>query len=361
MKRRDFATLLWGAAAAMGQTAPEMAWKDARELLVEGQGWKETAAPYDRLPAKAEALVRKEVWDLSRHSSGIAVRFVTNATTIHARWLLRREAVWMPNTAGIAHSGLDLYVRMGGGQWRWLGFGSPGKTAQNEGALVGTMPAGEREYLLYLPLFNAIEKLEVGVPVGSRIEPAPKRDKKPIVIYGTSITHGAGASRAGMTHAAILGRRLDREIINLGFSGNGRMEIEIARLLTELDPAVFVIDCLPNIVAAQVRERTEPLVKELRRVRPETPIVLVEDRNYQDAFLVESKRKRNQDSQAALREVYAGLKKQGLKQIHYIGAEALLGSDGEGTIDSSHPTDLGYQRQADAFAPVLQGILKKAR
>jgi hypothetical protein len=360
MLRRQFSSLLATPLLAPAQAKPELRWHDARQLRVEGQGWTDTAAPYDRLPARAESLVRREVWDLSRYSSGIAVRFLTNATTLHARWRLRREQRAMPNTAGMAHSGLDLYVRLATGSWRWLGFAPPAQFPVNESPLVGAIPAATREYLLYLPLFNAVESLEIGVPAESRIEPAAARNRKPIVFYGTSITHGAGASRAGMTHASILGRRFDREVINLGFSGNGRMEIEIARLLTELDPAVYVIDCLPNIVAAQVRERTRPLVEELRRARPATPIVLVEDRNYQDAFLVEAKRKRNEESQAALREVFAGLKKQGLKNISYLPAGDLLGRDGEGTIDSSHPTDLGYVRQADAFERVLRPILKSA-
>ncbi|MBZ2184071.1 MAG: SGNH/GDSL hydrolase family protein [Bryobacter sp.] len=360
MRRRDFTSFCALPLLTHAQAKPDLRWHDARQLRVEGQGWSDTASPYDRLPARAESLVRREVWDLSRYSSGIAVRFVTDATTLHARWRLRREQLSMPNTAGMAHSGLDLYVRPSPGSWRWLGFAPPTKFPDNESPLVGAIPAASREYLLYLPLFNAVERLEIGIPAGSRIAPAPARQRKPILFYGTSITHGAGASRAGMTHASILGRRFDREVINLGFSGNGRMEIEIARLLTELDPAVYVIDCLPNIVAAQVRERTRPLVEELRRARPTTPIVLVEDRNYQDAFLVETKRKRNEQSQAALREVFAGFKKQGLKNISYLPAAGLLGRDGEATIDSSHPTDLGYVRQADAFERVLRRILKPA-
>jgi lysophospholipase L1-like esterase len=190
------------------------------------------------------------------------------------------------------------------------------------------------------------------------LEAAAKRTALPIVFYGTSITHGAGASRAGMTHVAILGRRFDRPVINLGFSGNGRMEIEIARLLTEVEGAVYVIDCLPNIVAAQVTERTEPLVKELRRVKPDTPILLVEDRTYQDAFLVDSKRKRNLESRAAFKAAYERLRKEKVKGLHYLEGEDLLGSDGEATVDSSHPTDLGYVRQADAFEKALKPLLK---
>jgi len=160
-----------------------------------------------------------------------------------------------------------------------------------------------------------------------------------------------------MVHTAILGRRFERPVINLGFSGNGRMEPEVATLLAEIDAAVYVIDCLPNITAADVAARTRPCVEILRKARPETPILLVEDRSYADSFLVPSKRERNRTSRAALRKVFEELKADGAQQIHYLAGEHLLGDDNEGTVDSSHPTDLGFMRQADAFAEVLRPIL----
>jgi hypothetical protein len=122
---------------------------------------------------------------------------------------------------------------------------------------------------------------------------------------------------------------------------------------------VFIIDCLPNIDAAQVTERTAPLVLALRGKRPETPILLVEDRTYSDAFLNAGKRRRNDASRAALRDAYARLQSAGLPALFYLEGEHLLGDDNEGTVDSSHPTDLGFVRQADAFEAALRPILEK--
>ena len=137
------------------------------------------------------------------------------------------------------------------------------------------------------------------------------------------------------------------------------MEPEMAKLFAELDPAVYVLDCLPNMSAAEVAERVVPFVEVLRQAHPETPILLVEDRSYTDAFLVAAKRQRNTDSRAALRAAYNRLTDAGTKHLAYLTGEDLLGDDGEGTVDSSHPTDLGFVRQADAFEQALRPLLPK--
>ena len=358
-----------GVAAAHAETIPadkgalsddgSTTYYDIRLLGVEGQGWSGgTKAPYDRLPARAEDVVRDAVWNLSRNSAGMAVRFVTDATTLKAKWSLTSGRLAMDHMPATGVSGLDLYVRDKRQQWRWLSVGRP-KAQTNDVTLIGGIPAGDHEFLIYLPLYNGVTSVEIGIPTDSRLSSAPdytEKRMKPIVFYGTSITHGACASRPGMTHSAILGRRFGREIVNLGFSGNGRMEIEVARFMAEIDASVYVIDCLPNIQAKEVRERTGPLVRLLREKRPETPILLVEDRNYSDSFLIASKRRRNAASQASLKEAYRNLQEAGCEHLYYLEGKGLLGDDNEGTVDSSHPTDLGFWRQADAFEKVLRKI-----
>ena len=342
-------------------------WFDLRVLDVEGQAWRETKAPFDRLPAKAEGKVRDAVWGLSRHSAGLCARFATNATTIKARWTLTSATLAMPHMAATGVSGLDLYVRDESGFWRWLAVGQP--TAQtNEANLVSNLPpvpkrSEPREFLLYLPLYNGVISVEIGLPPDATLAKADpyKYDdgslRKPIVFYGTSITQGGCASRPGMVHTAILGRRLEHPVINLGFSGNGRMEMEVVELLAEIDASVYVIDCLPNLEPAQVAERTEPLVHKLREARPKTPILMVEDRSYSDAFLVTSKRERNDYSRHALHSAFQRLRGDGVEQLFYLEGDFLLGEDNEGTVDSSHPTDLGFFRQANAFEQVLEPIM----
>jgi hypothetical protein len=334
-------------------------WYDARLLGLEGQGWRDGIAPFTRLPDKAEKVVPRSVWGLSRHSAGLCVRFRSDAPAISARWALRSKNLALPHMPATGVSGLDLYVRGSAGKWHWLGTGRP-EAQTNTAALVRGLPAGlTREFLLCLPLYNGITSLELGLPKGTTLAAAPAYPsyKKPIVFYGTSIVQGGCASRPGMVHTAILGRRFDWPVVNLGFSGSGKMEPELAALLGEIDASVYVLDCLPNLGAADVAARTEPFVRLLRKVRPETPILLMEDRSYANAAILPGPRRSNEANRKALRAAWEKMTWEGVVSLHYQEGAHLLGDDGEGTVDSSHPTDLGFLRQADAMTNLLRYCL----
>lgn len=335
-------------------------WYDIQLLGLQGQGWhgKDLAQPYDRLPAKAEMLVRKAVWDLSRDSTGIYVHFISDAPSFQARWTCTRKNLAMPHMPATGVSGLDLYARTPEG-WRWIANGRP--AAQSTTAPFGNVDPLRREYLLYLPLYNGVTSVELGIPEGAHLwksEPVSSEQALPVVVYGTSITQGGCASRPGMVHTAILQRRLDRPVINLGFSGNGKMELELARLLAEIDAALYVIDCIPNLVPKETALRTEPFLRELSKLRPKTPILLVEDRTYPHSVLSQGMRETQAANRRALKAAYDKLTSEKVPHLFYLAGGSLLASDGEGTVDGSHPTDLGFVQYADAFEPVWKRILK---
>ena len=363
MQRRYFLFSVAGSAAgalcmAQDSAAQSIQWIDAKTMSIEGRGWEDQTRLrfYDRFPSKAQGVVRDAVWNLSRDSAGMAVRFRSDATTIHVRYTLMKDRLAMSHMPATGVSGIDLYARDGDGQWRWVNVTRPaGKTVVAK--IADGLDSGEREFLAYLPLYNGVDSVEFGVPAGSKLEPLAKRPS-PMVFYGTSITHGACASRPGMCHPAILGRRLDRPVMNLGFSGNGRLEIEVAALMCELDASVFVVDCLPNLGnPTDVASRTPPLVRLLREAKPTTPIVLVEDRTYEYAWIKGGSRRRHAGTRAALRAAFESLVDAGMSRLYYIEGANLLGTDGDGTTDGSHPNDLGFLRQADAMEPVLRKAL----
>jgi lysophospholipase L1-like esterase len=336
-------------------------WYDVQALNVEGKGWSDTKSPFDRLPAKAERKVRDAVWNLSRHSAGMCVRFVSDSSNIHARWSVTSANLAMPHMPATGVSGVDLYMRSPSDRkWRWVAVGQPKQSPTNSVQLASGLPAGDKEFMLYFPLYNGVTSVEIGLSKDSRLNKAPAYPPghdRPIVFYGTSITQGGCASRPGMVHTAILQRRLDCSVINLGFSGNGKMEPEVTDLLAEIDAAVYVIDCLPNMDGKAVSERTEPLVRQLRAARPLTPILLVEDREFADAWVAASRKQRNEENRKELWAAYQRLLASGVGGLHYLPGSRLLGEDREDTVDGSHPTDLGFMRQADAFEPALRTLL----
>ncbi|MCU0959636.1 MAG: SGNH/GDSL hydrolase family protein [Pirellulaceae bacterium] len=362
--RRDF--LAGSAACAVGLFAPraaitadeDLVWHDVTAWGVEGRGWEELprARYFDRLPAKAEGVVRPPVWELSRHSAGMAVRFTTNAPAIHADYELLSASLAMPHMPATGVSGLDLYGELSAGDDRWVQVLAPGSQTVRQ-AIVTGLDGALRTYTVYLPLYNGVNSLKIGVPADCDFRPVMPRNDKPIVFYGTSIMHGACASRPGLAIPAILGRRFHRPTINLGFSGNGRMDPEFVELLAELDPALYCIDCLPNMDPAAVRERAKPLVERLRRTRPQTPILLVEDRVFTNAPFLPERQQFHRENHRALREVYDALIAAGVPELYYLPGDDLLGSDGEGATDGSHPNDLGFLRNAACYERVLRRIL----
>jgi lysophospholipase L1-like esterase len=339
----------------------EWIWYDALLLGIEGKVWGETEKPYDRLPTKAEGVVTDSVWKLSKHSAGMAVHFVSDAEKISAKWEVTNDNLAMPHMPATGVSGLDLYVRLDKG-WHWIGNGRPSQK-ETQAVLASGIPAGSHEYLLYLPLYNGTASLAIGVPKEASLAKAPARPEgkqKPLVFYGTSITHGGCASRPGMAYPAILGRRFDRPVVNLGFSGNGKMEAAMGELLQEIDAAAYILDCIPNMTPELIAERVVPLVKALRAARPGIPILLVENIQYQSGAFLEASRIAYEEKNEALQESYGTLLgSEYISDLYYLPGDTLLGSDGEATVDGVHPTDLGFQRMADAFEPVLKSFLSE--
>ncbi len=338
--------------------AAPIEWHDVTDWGVEGRilGDQPRKQWFDRLPASAEGKVTPAVWNLSRDSAGMLVRFETDSREIHVHYRLKDGELAMPHMPATGASGLDLYARDEHGDWRWVQVVKPARQEIKTRMVRGLKP-GRREYALYLPLYNGVEFLKIGVPTEVHFKGLAPRSAKPIVFYGTSITHGACASRPGMNHTSILGRRFDRPIVNLGFSGNGRMDLAVADYLVQVDAAVYVIDCLPNMNPQQVTAKCVPFVKHIRQSQPETPIVLVEDRRFTNAWILPQRQRFHDENHAALRAAYESLRSEGVPNLYYLEGDDLYGTDSEGATDGSHASDLGFMRQADQFEAILKPIL----
>ncbi len=299
---------------------------------------------YDRLPASYKEIVREPVWDLSKHSSGLSIRFLSNSSVITAKWevLNNFSMDHMPDT-GI--KGVDLYFK-DNDEWQYINTGVP-VGFNNEYKLVENMDNELREYKVFLPLYDGIKNIEIGVDSLSYVKKPKSNEKKPIVFYGTSITQGACASRPGMAHTNIISRQLDRDVINFGFSGNGRMEEPIANLISDSNPIFYVIECMPNMYPDLVSSNTIPLIDTIRSKDPNTPIILVDLFTSPLTALDKNAIKGTSEMNNALKTQYDKMINNGYNNIFYLETQSALGDDFEGTVDAVHFTDLGFIRYSD--------------
>jgi len=332
--------------------------------VIEGQGWpNEVSSKYYRFPARAEKNIRKGVWNLSKQSAGLSIRFWTNADSIFIKYKLKGFLAF-PHMPATGVSGVDLYTKSYNGKWlRCWGNYTIKKSSDYTFIIEGESEFYKkhgREYKLYLPLYNEVETLKIGIDKAFNLNPIPLRKEKPIVVYGTSICQGACASRPGMAWTNIVERRLDRPIINLGFSGKGRLEPEIIDLMTEIDTKLYILDCLPNLYPNEddTYQLTINAVKKLKEKRPDIPIILTAHVGYADEFT----KKSNQDKWKALNndleKAFYKLKLEGYSKIFLLNKEDIdLNQDA--FVDRIHPNDFGMVQYANAYEKLIREILNE--
>ncbi len=335
--------------------------RSAENLPVTGTLAPDATARYSRLPDSLENNIRKDLWSLGLNSAGLALRFRSDSPRIAVRWHSRNKFNMNHMTiTGIR--GLDLYTMTPDSCWTFVNSARPSIHKHNsESKLVENMnPGVEREYMLFLSLYDGVDSIYIGVDSAATLEaPAvnlPLRDK-PVVMYGTSILQGGCATRPGMAHTNILQRELNREVINLGFSGNAKLDPEIARLMATADASVYVVDALPNCTPEAVTEKMPAFLEILRNAHPDTPILLVESPwfpimrfNNEVAETLTEKNRR-------LRTIYDTLAPTD-HNLYYFDADNIFADDTESTVDNYHMTDKGFCAFADRLLPVLRNIIE---
>ncbi len=365
--------LLGSTASVFAADEPEAPWQyvDAQNLRIINKGWKDTLRPYTRIPANLKDSVRPDLWERSQCSSGIGVRFATDSKRIGVKY----ELLWDTHMIHMADTGLkgtDLYIYEGDSTWRHVNTNRPyvkkdslgNKTKEVESTYVSNLDGKTHEYMIYFPLYDGVNELLVKVDSGATITPGRVDLIDPtakIVAYGTSILQGGCASRTGMAATNIIGRDLNCEVVNIGISGEGKMDQCMARAMARIaDADLFLIDPVPNCTEMMCDTLTYDFINILRKARPEVPIVMLEGPLYPyyryDSFFNKYLPAKN----AAFRKNYERLKAENPDNLYYVTSEGLDGPEDDGTVDGIHLTDLGFLHYANKMTPILRPILEKS-
>lgn len=334
-------------------------------FVIQNQGWKnEIGKSYVRLPQRAERNVRTDVWNLSRQSAGLSICFRTNASEIKVRYTVK-GCLCLSHMPTTGVSGMDLYCINHNGKWGRLDGGKPsGDTLRYHYRNIWKKNE-IKEFRLFLPLYNSVDWLEIGIPKGNSLTFIPASTEKPIVVYGTSIVQGACASRPGMAWTNILQRSLNLPVINLGFSGNGRLEKDVISYINEIDACLFILDCLPNLfknphVYLSKDEAANLVFEAVMQIRAKhnSPILLIEHTGYSDASVDRTQYSRYTRLNKGAKDAFNKLISKGIKHIYYLSNNELNILD-EMRVDNVHLSDWGMHVQAVKVEEKVRTILDK--
>lgn len=334
-------------------------------LRLTGFLWFDADRVYRRMPVKPDVPFSTGVENLAWNTAGGQVSFRSDTTRIVLKVKMRNNRI-MYHMASTGSSGFDLYTGEPGKK-RFFGIvkfnaGADAYTGQ----LFKTVRKAMREFTIDFPLYAGVETVFIGIDEQAELAaPSPWADDRPVVVYGTSITQGGCATRPGMAYTNIVSRELNRPVINLGFSGNGKGEAEVAAELAKIrNPAMFVLDYEANSGGAEALRKTLPrFVEVLRAAHPATPILVISKVRYAYESLDRVRGEdRRPDNLVEARDVQKELvelrRKNGDANIHFLDGAGLLGEDwDECSVDGGHQTDFGFYRMAKSIAPVIREIL----
>lgn len=345
---------------------------DALQFRVINKAFENSLTPYTRIPAYLKDSVRPDLWERAKCSTGMAIRFATNSTAIAVRYNLLTN-MHMPHMADTGIKGTDLYILdEESGKWVFLNCNrpyrdysgqKPAKDSIQRKVYIDKLDGLTHEFMIYLPLYDGVNWMQIGVDSTATIT-TPTLDNprigKKFVFYGTSILQGGCATRTGMAATNILQRELGVECVNIGISGEGKMDFCMARAMATIpDVEAYIIDPVPNSTKMMCDTLTYDFINILRTLRPEVPIFMVEGPKYSyedyNSFYATYLKEKNSE----FHKNYMRLHRENPKNIYYIDRENLWGPDNEGTVDGIHLTDIGFYFYAQKLKPYLQAVLQK--
>lgn len=314
---------------------------------------------YRRLPLADRDKLPEAVDELANRTAGGQIAFRSDSSQVAIRVELAGPAD-MNHMPATGQCGFDLYIGAPGAS-RYHSTSVYDRLLTDYEALLFEHPVAKmRDFTLNFPLYQGVKRVQIGLLPEAKVKsPKPWSESGRIVVYGTSVTQGGCASRPGMAYTNILSRALNREVVNLGFSGSGKGEPAVIQAIATIpDPRLIVLDYEAN-TQGDLAQTLPAAIDTLRSWHRAVPILVVsrfsfaKDLTHDDVLHA---RNANRDLQA---EVVATRREAGDPNVHFLDGSTLLGPDAhECTVDGVHPTDLGFLQMARSFEPVLRNLIK---
>lgn len=345
--------------------ADAVKWLSPKEapFHIAGFPWLAQENRYRRLPVAPPLPLPEAVDKLADCTAGGQIRFRTNTRKLSIRVRLQGAAnmYHMPATG---QCGFDCYIEHEGvmryhSTTRW-----DHRQREYEHVLFDYPQSDrtERNVTVYFPLYQGVEAVELGFEPDAVVAAPPAYALQGrALFYGTSITQGGCATRPGMAYTNILSRRFPLEFVNLGFSGSGLGEPEVASAIAAIPgPACLVLDYEANCpVPEQMRKTLPEFINIYRRAHPHVPILVLSKIRFGRERFDEKLLQLRLEMKRIQEDAVAERKRQGDARVYFGDGSGLLGADDyeECTVDGVHPTDLGFLRMADGIAPMLAQLL----
>ena len=306
-----------------------------------------------RLPKEVAVNVSSGMALAYSSASGGRVRFITDSPYVAIKEVFalvgRNEATPLSATVGMEMTVDGKF----GGVYRT----SPDFSSEFHVGVTDIREEGEHLITLFMPTHSHLSELYVGIAPGSKLYPAPDHKyEKPVVYYGSSITHGTGATRSGNSYPAQVSKMYDINFINLGFGGLAKGEAAMAEYIATLDMAAFVYDYDFNAPTSEHLSAThEPFFKLIREKNPDLPRVMVSR-----PCSFRTGEADTAERFAIIKKTYDNALSRGDKNVYLINGLDLFPEYGpECTVDGTHPNDFGYRFMAEKIGAVLKEILDK--
>ena len=360
------AVLVLSASAAPQKKGPATKYVNATELTMLGKLC-ETTNPYHRVETESIPELTKTEARLLRQASGLVIAFKTNSTFVTVKATYGEASSWGPYAPLAATTGFNLFIKKDG-DWMWAASRAhklaPTAKVIEVGLLnkpltvISGMAKGEKECLLYLPLYSELTSLEIGVAKDATIEALPNPFRYNIAVFGSSFTHGSCASGAGLTWPAFFSRATGLHVCSFGMSGNSKLQPYLGDVFGKVKADALVCDAFSNPSVAVIGQRIRPFIEAVRKNNPNLPIIFLNTIYRESRNFVVRNEKREQSRIEYVEETMAKIVKE-YKNVYFVNVPNQTGTDHLTSADGTHPYSYGYHRWAQAIEKPVMKILKK--